>query len=151
MVRQGARSVLLLLFLTLPTIAKDLVQPARRLLQEWAVGDSEKYILLVLFSDGVGLFTGRNEHAHIKFKKMVPFGVIFEISRRDSELRFSDAKDSFAVKTPDEDIDVAIEAAWKQAVGSKLDPKVKVSRSTAFLSPFYSFFQRFRLRVVAHQ
>lgn len=72
--------------------AKDLVQPARRLLQEWPVkkpnGDPETYVLVVLFNDAVGLFSGRNEGANLKFKKLVTFGPIFEIGRNGAELRF---------------------------------------------------------------
>lgn len=71
--------------------AKDLVQPARRLLQEWPVkkpsGDPETYVLLVLFNDSVGLFSGRNENAALKFKKLVTFGPVFEIARNGGELR----------------------------------------------------------------
>lgn len=68
------------------------MQPARRLLQEWVVkksgGDPERYVLVALFSDGVGLFSGRNEGATLKFKKIVQFGAIFEICRSGTELRF---------------------------------------------------------------
>lgn len=117
------------------------MQPARRLLQEWPVkkpgGDPEQYVLLVLFNDSVGLFSGKTEKSALKFKKLVALGQIFEISRSATELRISDAKVSFVVIVEDETIDAAINAAWKQAIGLTVRPFDSISRQSHL---FYFFF-----------